>query len=75
MAAKEYGHGHDDNGLSNTNDDPSSQIDCEKSSNDLEVGSTKRSVPTEDTFRDETDSEVKYKTMAWWSVACSRTDT
>lgn len=48
----------------------------EKVSDDVEVGQEEpRNIPghqeKEDPFGDESNSEVKYRTMAWWSVALS----
>lgn len=71
MATKEHEHGYGADGLVEGNGNPPSQECDEKVGSDLEVGPSKGkgSVGKEDPFGDETNSEVKYRTMAWWSVA------
>ena len=71
MATKEHEHGYGDDGLVDGNGNPPSQEYDEMVGSDLEVGPSKGkgSVGKDDPFGDETNSEVKYRTMAWWSVA------
>ena len=66
MAADLYQRGYGDGGL--VVGHGSSQDYNEKSGSDLEVGPSKSkgSLRNEDPFGDETDSEVKYRTLAWW---------
>ncbi len=74
MATKMHEHGYSNVNLVNGKGDHSSQDYDEKSNNDLEVGpaESKRSAGKEDPFGDETNAEVKYRTMAWWFVASFR---
>ncbi len=72
MTSKKHEGGCSNVNLINSHGDHSSQDD-EKFNNDLEVGpaKSKRSVGKEDPFGDETNSEVKYRTMAWWLASPS----
>lgn len=71
MASNDYKHGYGGDGLVNGNS--SSQDYDEKARSDFEVvpSKSKGSMGKDDPFGDETNSEVKYRTMAWWSVASS----
>lgn len=73
--ATNYSNGED--GIVNGNGDSSSQEYEEKPSNDLEdVTLTRRgSVKKGETFGDEKDSKLKYRTMAWWLVATCTSQT
>ena len=66
MATNDYKHGYADDGVLNGNG--SSQDYDEKAGSDLEVAPSKSkgSMAKDDPFGDETNSEVKYRTMAWW---------
>ena len=66
-------HGYRDDGIVNGNSNNPSQESKEKAGHDLEVGPSKRtgSAGKNDPFGDERTSEVKYRTMTWWSVAFS----
>ena len=72
MAAKEYKHSSGDNSVvdGSGNSNNSSQDYDDKASSDVEValsqseGSMRRDEP----FGDETNSELKYRIMAWWSA-------
>ena len=70
MATKEQEQGYGADGLVDGKGNPSSQEYDEKVGSDLEVGPSKSkgSMGKDDPFGDETNSEVKYRTMAWWSV-------
>ncbi|CAF9914605.1 hypothetical protein IMSHALPRED_001958 [Imshaugia aleurites] len=72
MAAKEYKHSSGDNSVvdGSGNSNNSSQDYDDKASSDVEVapsqseGSMRRDEP----FGDETNSELKYRIMAWWQA-------
>ena len=66
MADNNHEHGSGDDGL--VKGIRSSQDDNEKASDDLEVASSSsRGVKGKaDPFGDETNADVKYRTMAWW---------
>ena len=70
MAIGEQEHGDADDGLVNGNGNYSGQIDEEKPGSDLEVNpsTSEGSTGKDDPFGDETNAEVKYRTMTWWSV-------
>ena len=60
----------DDDGIFSSTGNVSTQDHNEKISNDLEVSRSRNngSVGDDDPFGDETNAEVKYRTMTWWSV-------
>ena len=66
-------HGYRDDGVVNGNSSDSSQESEQKAGNDLEVDPSKNtgSAGNNDPFGDERNSEVKYRTMTWWSVEFS----
>lgn len=68
MATNDYKHGYGGDGLVNGNS--SSQDYDEKARSDFEVvpSKSKGSMGKDDPFGDETNSEVKYRTMAWWQA-------
>ena len=70
MAIGDQEHGHGDDGLVNGNGTYLSQTDDEKLGSDLEVNPSNNEDSTgqDDPFGDETNSDVKYRTMTWWSV-------
>ena len=70
MAIGGQEHGDGDNGFVNGNDNYSGQAYDEKPGSDLEVNHSNSDVSTGrgDPFGDETNSEVKYRTLTWWSV-------
>ena len=70
MAIGEQENGYGDDGLVNGNGNSPGQTYDEKPGNDLEVNpsNSEGSTGREDPFGDETNSEVKYRTMTWWSV-------
>ena len=71
MAMREQGNGYGDDGFVNGNGDYSGQTYDEKPGSDLEVNpsNSQGSMGRNDPFGDETNSEVKYRTMTWWSVS------
>ena len=71
MAVGEQEHGHGDDGFVNGNAVYSGQTYDEKPGSDLEVNpsNSQGSMGRNDPFGDETNSEVKYRTMTWWSVS------
>ena len=71
MAMREQENGHGDDGFVNGNGDYSGQTYDEKPGSDLEVNrsNSQVSMGRNDPFGDETNSEVKYRTMTWWSVS------
>lgn len=70
MAIGEQEHGYAEDGLVHGNGNHSDQTYDEKPGSDLEVNPSNSvdSTAKDDPFGDETDSEVKYRTMSWWSV-------
>ena len=68
MATDEYKHGYGHNGVFNGNGLYLSQDYDERAVGDLEVNLSKPQASTrkDDPFGDETNSDVKYRTMAWW---------
>lgn len=68
MTNKRYKHGCGGDGIVNSNGNYSSQVYDAKAGSDLEDGPSKSkgSMGKNDPFGDETNSEVKYRTMAWW---------
>ena len=63
-----YKHGCGGDSVVNSNGKYSSQDFDAKARSDLEDGlsKSKGSMGKDDPFGDETNSEVKYRTMAWW---------
>lgn len=72
MGEQEHDYGDDGpvNGNGNGNGNYSGQTYDEKPGSDLEVNpsNSEGSTGKDDPFGDETNSEVKYRTMTWWSV-------
>lgn len=68
MTANEHKQDHGDDGVVNRNG--SSQGHDDKAGSDLEVGASKSKgdARKEDPFGDETNAEVKYRTMSWWQA-------
>ena len=69
MAVKEHEQGHGDISSLNGNGDDSSHNYDEKPGSDPEAGPSKISRSQADPFGDERNSEVKYRTLTWWSVS------
>ena len=71
MAMGQREHGYGDDGLVNGNGNSSDHKGDETPGSDLEVNpsDSEGSTGKDDPFGDETNSEVKYKTMTWWSVS------
>lgn len=69
-AQHEQEHFSGDDGIVSSTGNVSTQDHIEKISSDLEIARPKNngSVGKDDPFGDETNSEVKYRTMEWWSV-------
>lgn len=72
-----YGNGNGNDGLDTRNGNNSSPDYNEKADSDLEVApsTSQASTGKGDPFGDETNSEVKYRTMTWWSVPRSKLHT
>ena len=74
MGEQEHDYGDDGpvngNANANGNGNYSGQTYDEKPGSDLEVNpsNSEGSTGKDDPFGDETNSEVKYRTMTWWSV-------
>lgn len=77
MLIEEHKHGYGQDDLETANGNYSSQDYKEKAGSDLEVApsTSKVSIGKDDPFGDETNSEVKYRTMTWWLVLCSKLHT
>ena len=73
MATKEHEHGYGDEDLVKGDVKYSSQVYDEKPGSDPEVNpsSGEGSAGKDDPFGDETNSDIKYRTMTWWSVVSS----
>ena len=71
MANDEHKDVCGDQGVVNGNDNYLSQQISISAGSDLEVNSpeSKDSTKNDDPFGNETNSQVKYRTMTWWSVA------
>ena len=69
MAAVECENVYNDNG---SNGNHSNQKHNEDPSSDVEVSLSNGSMNKKDPFGDEENSEVKYRTLAWWLVASFR---
>lgn len=70
VATKECNDSYGKDGVVDANGNDSNQDHNGKGGSDLEVGpsKTKSSMGKDDPFGDETNSGIKYRSMAWWSV-------
>ena len=69
MAAMECEYVYNNDG---SNGNHSDQEHNEKPSNDVESSPSNGSMNKKDPFGDEKNSEIKYRTLAWWLVASFR---
>ena len=71
MIVKKQEHSYSDDVHVDENGNCSSQVYDEKPGNNLQVNASNREGSTGklDPFGDETNAEIKYRTMAWWSVS------
>lgn len=70
MTTNECKHSYGEDSIVNANDNYSNPDYNAKGGSDPEIGPSKTKSPVlkTDPFGDETNSEVKYKSMAWWLV-------